>query len=298
VSLASKSGVTQPPPPKPVTPATGVKVGRCLLLDCIGSGALGVVYRALHTTLNIPVAVKFLKEQAAVGGFLERFRAEAQLLAQLTHPNIVRVLDFDDDPARPYVQMEFVEGLSVQDLITQTGRILPGRAVALALQMVDGLEAAWKLGIVHRDIKPANILVTREGTARLVDFGLAARVSADRPADAGAAHVEGTVAYMCPELVKQPGAADHRADMYALGVTLYQMVTGKLPYTARTPPLMLMAHACAPVPDAREAVPDVPAELAAVIQKMMAKSPADRFGTYDALREALLEVARPAVARA
>jgi serine/threonine protein kinase len=288
-SLAPSS----PPAAGPVVPGIGVKVGKCLLLDCIGKGGLGVVYRALHTSLQISVAVKFLRNQSKVGGFLARFRAEARLLAQLNHPNVVRVLDFEDDPEQPYVTMEFVEGLSVHDLLVQTGRILPDRAVVLALQMVSGLEAAWKLGIVHRDIKPANVLVARDGTARLVDFGMAVRLDADQPDGRGPLRPEGTVAYMCPELARYPDQLDHRADIYSLGVTLFQMVTGRLPYQGANSFELMAAHAADPVPDPRGLAPDVPADLAAVIQRMMAKRPDDRFPTYDALRSALRAAARP-----
>jgi ferredoxin len=274
------------------TPTTGDLVGKCLLLDCVGSGGLGVVYRALHTTLNVPVAVKFLRETDA-GPVLDRFRTEARLLAKMTHPNVIRVLDFEDDPACPYVVMEYAEGLSLHDLLAQAGRLSPDRAVAAVLGAVDGLDAAWQVGIVHRDVKPANILVARDGTVKLVDLGLAARVrteAGDRSAPAASGtQVDGTLAYLCPDRARNPAGADHRADIYALGVTLYQLLTGRLPFTGSTGYEILAAHACDPVPDREVVAPDVPPGVFAVARRMMAKRPDDRYQTYTGLREALLE---------
>lgn len=267
-------------------PGTGDRVGRCLLLDCIGTGGLGVVFRALHTTLNIPVAVKFLR--TPVGGrSLERFRAEARLLARLNHPNVVRVLDYDDEAAHPYVVMEFVEGLSLQELLVQAGRLQVDRVIGQMLGAVDGLEAALQLGIVHRDVKPANILVQRDGTVKLVDLGLAVQTRDDGnwsyPPDTRG---EGTVAYLCPERARNPAGADHRADIYALGVTFFQMLTGRFPYSGTTPYEVLAAHACDPLPDATTA-PEIPPPVLQVIRRMLAKKAVDRFSTYAELRAAI-----------
>ncbi|QJW97806.1 Serine/threonine protein kinase PrkC, regulator of stationary phase [Frigoriglobus tundricola] len=224
--------------------------------------------------------------------FLDRFRAEARLLAQLNHPNVVRVLDFEDDPTRPYVVMEFVEGLSIHELLAQTGRIWWNRAVALLLQAVDGLEAAGKLGIVHRDVKPANILVTRDGTAKVVDLGLAVRIDPEHgPAsDLSRSRVDGTVAYMCPERARNPAAVDLRADIYSLGITLFQMVTGRLPFTGTNAFEVIAAHACDPLPTAHEIATDVPPDISALVSRMAAKRPEDRFQSYNDVRAALLAI--------
>ena len=263
-------------------------------MDCIGKGGLGLVYRALHTTLNIPVAIKFLRNRSGSADFLDQFRAEARLLAQLNHPNVVRVLDFEDDPERPYVVMEFVEGLSIQELLAQSGRIQADRALALLIHAVDGLEAAQRVGIVHRDVKPANILVTRDGTAKLVDLGLAIQVNTGdpSPSSAGGSNLQalGTIAYMCPERATNPDLVDHRADIYSLGVTLFQMVTGRLPYTGANSFEVMASHSCDPVPAAHALVPEVGREVSAVICRMIAKRPDDRYQTFADVRAALVEV--------
>jgi hypothetical protein len=152
----------------------GSVLGKCLLTELVGQGASGVVYRALHKTLNIPVAVKVLQIE---GGGVDpavvlQFRAEARLLARLSHPNIVRVLDFEDDVRFPYLVLEYVEGLSLAELISQSGRVRTDRAVRVIVQICEGLSAARKLGVVHRDVKPANILLGKEGSAKLADLGL------------------------------------------------------------------------------------------------------------------------------
>jgi serine/threonine protein kinase len=251
-----------------------------------------MVYRALHTTLNVPVAVKFLRNRTAgaVDEFLDRFRAEARLLAQLNHPNVVRVLDYEDDPALPYVVMEFVEGLSIQDLLAQTGRIWWERAVTILLQTVDGLEAAGRLGIVHRDVKPGNILVARDGTVKVVDLGLAVRIDPQdaTPAAGPPTHMDGTLAYMCPERARNPAGIDIRADIYSLGITFFQMVTGRLPFDGSSVFRVLAAHAGEPMPAAHETAPDVPPAVSEVIRQMTAKQPEDRYQSYEEVRLALL----------
>jgi serine/threonine protein kinase len=267
------------------------------------------VFRALHTTLNITVAVKFLLHPSggaawlsrdSQGGaseedlFLERFRREARLLAQLNHRNVVRVLDFEDQPPLPYVVMEFADGLSLAELIQQMGRIQLNRALDLVVQLIDGLEAARRLGIVHRDVKPANVLVSRDGTAKLVDFGLALQMNRSvsaSPAGAGprpAVAVEGTVAYMAPEQAQNSLEVDHRADIYALGVAFFQMVTGCLPFQARTRNELLMKQLEEPPPLAHVLVPELSSDVSDVIVWMLAKNPADRFQKYDVLKRALL----------
>ncbi|WP_439621910.1 protein kinase domain-containing protein [Gemmata sp.] len=272
----------------------GTQIGKYLLIECIGKGGAGMVYRALHTKLKTPVAVKFLRPDVLAGDpdALASFTREAQLLAQLIHPNIVRVLDFEDDPARPFVVMEFVDGLSVADLIKQCGRVAPSRAIEIALQVIEGLDAARKIGVVHRDVKPGNILLTRDGTSKLVDLGLAiaARTAGGPAAPIGAA-AEGTVGYMAPEQAVG-GSVDHRADQYSLGCTLYQLVTGRLPFTGRSAQEVLLQHLrSAPVPP-HEVAPSVPADLSRVVLGMMEKSPDDRYPDYGRLRADLVKLAQ------
>jgi len=262
----------------------GTQFGKYLLLECVGKGGSGIVYRALHTTLKTLVAVKFLRPElgSSDGTARERLAREAQLLAQLSHPNVVRVLDYEDDPVRPYVVMEFVEGLSAADLIRQSGRLAWDRAVEVTMDVARGLEAARKIGIIHRDVKPGNILVTRSGASKLVDLGLA---TVSRPELAvnslslGSLSVEGTVGYMSPEALTG-GHADHRSDIYSLGATLFHLIAGRLPFTGRSPAEVSMRHLQQPPPVLHEVIPEAPPRLSAVIQTMMAKNPAERYKEY------------------
>jgi hypothetical protein len=303
----SASGTTSVPIERPVTEARGegasrslspiqpgTQLGKYLLIECIGKGGAGMVYRALHTKLKTPVAVKFLRPDvlAADADALTGFTREAQLLAQLVHPNIVRVLDFEDDPARPFVVMEFVDGLSVADLIKQCGRVAPGRAIEITLQVSEGLDAARKIGVVHRDVKPGNILLTREGTSKLVDLGLAVVArSGGQAGSQNAALIEGTVAYMAPEQALG-GGVDHRSDQYSLGCTFYQLVTGRLPFTGRSAQEVMFQHLRHPPTPPHEVAPSVPLQLSQIIMTMMEKSPDDRYPDYATLRADLMKVER------
>jgi hypothetical protein len=268
-----------PPAPDP-TPGVGSVLGKCLLTGVLGRGGRGTVFSALHTTLNIPVAVKVLRADGGEGGELaEELRHEAQLLAQLSHPNIVRVLDFETAGV-PFVVMEMVEGPSLADLIGQTGGLRVERAAAILLEAAAGLAAAWELNIVHRDIKPGNILLTRAGGVKVADLGLAFTSGAAK-GDSLSGSPVGTGAYMAPEQARAAGAVDFRADVYALGATFYHAATGQLPFTGRNNREMLLLHATAPLVPPHEAAPGlVDPDASAVVARMMAKDPAERHGSY------------------
>jgi len=285
------SGLAPSSRAKPL-PTTGERVGKCLLLDSIGSGGTGQVFRALHTTLNIPVAVKFLTHfsHEEDGLVMRQFRSEARLLAQLNHPNVVRILDFEDDPAQPYVVMEYVEGLSVSDLIQQSGRIRAEKSLRLLKHVVHGLHAALEVGIIHRDVKPANIIVARDGVAKLVDLGLAMKINGSTSMITTRQGIlEGSVAYMSPEQAMSPASVDHRSDIYSLGVSLFQMLTGQLPYRGRGVAAMLAQHLHAPIPLAHESAPEIDPQLSTLVARMMAKESFDRPSSYEELMEQLEE---------
>jgi hypothetical protein len=277
--------------PSSATPfSTGQVLGRYLLLELLGQGSAGIVYRALHQTLNIPVAIKVLRS----GAFEEdpwvrqQLQLEARLLAQLNHPNIVRVWDFDDSADRPYLVLEFVEGLSLQQLIQQSGKLRVDRAIRIVLQVAHGLAAAHHLGIVHRDVKPGNILLTRSGEAKLTDLGLAVVAGSQRHShhDSDSSRpglLAGTAAYMAPEQSSGADHIDHRADIYALGVTFYQAVTGKLPFEGKTLMEVVWKHARQTAIPPHELAPDVPITVSNMIAQMMAKDPLDRYDGYDEL---------------
>jgi len=274
-------------------PEIGMTLGRCLLTEQIGKGASGVVYRALHRSLNVPVAIKILNAAilARDPNLAKQFKSEARLLAQLNHSNVVRVWDFEDSNPFPYLVLEYVEGLSLAELIHQSGRLQPDRALRIIAQTVEGLAAAYKVGIVHRDVKPANILLSRDGIAKIADLGLAMVVDASSErSEARQRGVAGTVAYMAPEQAIPNAAIDFRADIYALGATLYHAITGRLPFACKTRVELLFKHAheLATTPDM--ICPDIEPRVSALVMRMMAKRPDARFVSHEELREAFAEV--------
>jgi ferredoxin len=289
--LIRAGGQTQPAGPAPLglptagpegaarPPGPGDVLGKCVLQSKLGVGSTGTVYRAQHRTLGIAVAVKVLKLPAVASddganlAIRQRLRAEAQLLAQINHPNILRLWDFDDEHRFPYLVLELIDGLSMADLIEQSGRLAPERAVALTLQVAEALRAAAEVGVVHRDVKPANILVTREGRAKLADLGLA------RSLHDGTTSTAGTIAYMPPEQAVG-GEVDIRSDIYALGATLFHAVTGRLPFPGKTLQETLFKHANERLDPPGSLAPGIPATLSALIEEMMAKSPEDRPQDY------------------
>lgn len=274
----------------------GQVLGKCLLTERVGEGGAGVVFRALHQGFNIPVAVKVLRVDPETR-IDTRLGHEARLLARLNHPHIVRVWDFDEASDPPYLVLEWVDGLSLDELIRQSGRLAAGRAVRVAAQVAGALGEAHRLGVVHRDVKPGNILLTRDGAAKLADLGLAVAAQ-PRPAGGGGrraldrAAVAGTVAYMAPELF-DGHPPDLWSDMYGLGVTLYQALTGVLPFPGPTQMQYMIQHAeDRPVPP-HEVVGDIPPGVSAVVMRTLEKDPAARFPTCQELADALAGVDAP-----
>ncbi len=289
--------VEEPAPPKPTAkPASnplqvGEKLGKCLLTEKVGEGGYGVVYRALHVTLNIPVAVKALRIDRLggdeAGQIIEGFRAEARLLARVNHPNVVRVLDFEDDPTNPYLLLEYVEGLSLRELIRQSGRLRPDKALNIIVQAAKGLEAAAAQGILHRDVTPANILLLRDGRAKVTDFGLSSLAEeTSQNSEAGL----GTAEYMSPERVKGD-ADDVRSDIYALGATLYHAITGSPPFTGENRMNILVHQALTPVIPPHAVVSDVSPDLSELVVAMMAKDVNARPSSYDEVVERIEQIA-------
>jgi serine/threonine protein kinase/Tfp pilus assembly protein PilF len=260
----------------------GSVVGRCLLLRQLGEGACGRVFHAHHKTLNISVAIKLLQP-----GLLndprvhEQLKHEAQLLARLNHPHVVRIWDFDDDPACPYIVMEYVEGLSLADLIEQSGRLAPHRVVDMMRQVARGLNAAWKIGIIHRDLKPANVLMTREGDAKLSDLGLA--VVMGNASGTAWPVAAGTPLYAAPEQCFAPEKVDQRSDLYALGATFYHALTGSPPFTGESIGEVMNAHAYESAVPPHQVVPGIPDGLSAIFLRLLAKDPDHRYADYEEL---------------
>ncbi|MCB9495552.1 MAG: serine/threonine protein kinase [Fibrobacteria bacterium] len=209
----------------------GAMIGRCRMGPLLGSGSMGVVHEAYHTTLEMRVAIKFLSPPP-VGSVREewiaRFRREARLAARVNHPGVVRVLDMGEEYQHPYIVMEFVAGRTLETLIEERGRFDEHLALRVVGQIARGLQAAHGAGVVHRDLKPSNILVAPDGSMKIADLGLARDPHAaaiTRPSG-----MVGTPHYMAPESLEAGTDPDHRVDLYALGVLLYRLVYGRLPF--------------------------------------------------------------------
>lgn len=207
------------------------------ILEMLGRGGMGAVYKARQKNLNRVVALKILPPaMAALAGFADRFGREAQAMARLSHPHIVVIYDFGNRRGLFYILMEYVDGLSLR-AIMEGGGVAPAEALNLVPQICEALQYAHGRGVIHRDVKPENILLDRQGSIKVTDFGLA-RLAGTRGVSSVSAsrHVLGTPVYMAPEQIEHPGRADHRADIYSLGVVFYQLLTGELPLGRFPPP--------------------------------------------------------------
>jgi serine/threonine protein kinase len=274
-------------------PEVGQQLGKCRLLERIGEGAYGIVFRAKHLTLDTDVAVKVLNlsHNKERGTRRHRFASEAKLLARITHPHLVRILDYEDDEQYPYLVLEFVAGESFSELLKRRGALPVAEAAPLIRQTIQALAAAHKAGIVHRDVKPANILISHDHHVKLTDLGMAAFIDPDlrRSSDDT---VCGTVSYMAPEQFHKPHV-DCRSDIYALGCTFFQAITGRLPYVGETPFEVMMHHVQEQVPLAHAVNPAVPPQVAELIMQMMAKYPEHRHQNYQELLGAFDHATRP-----
>jgi hypothetical protein len=292
---APSPAIAVPPEPVATHLTNGQLLGRCLITGRIAEGSYGAVYRALHRTLNIPVAVKVLHPELLDGDSKagQQFRSEAMLLARLNHPNIVRLWDFDDSVSPPYLVLEFIEGATVADMIQRRSILRIDLAIRIVSQVVDGLEAALKLGIVHRDVKPANILITRDEKAKIADLGLATVMDIGRQLGnfkPDQAPMAGTVAYLAPEQGGKTSSFDHRSDIYSLGASFYHMITGRLPFNGKSSLEVLLKHAREKLIPPNEVIPSIDRGVSELIMRMMAKNPADRFRNYEELRDQLIDV--------
>jgi tRNA A-37 threonylcarbamoyl transferase component Bud32 len=277
-------------------PEPGMEIGKFLLVEQIGQGGSAIVFRALHRVLNIPVALKFLRlDQTDVlagdvdDAVFQQLRKEAQLLARFNHPNIVRVFDFEENDDLQFLVMEFVDGLSLGDMLNHCGRLRPDCAARIVYQIADGLASAQKkTGLVHRDVKPGNILLARDGAIKLADLGLAVTHDLNRPSAAeGSTILAGTVAYMSPEQALPQPAVDHRSDIYSLGATFYNALTGEMPFKGKSRIELVYKHAKEPPPPPHLAVAGLDPLYSEITLKMLAKDPGERYQSYDDLLAAL-----------
>jgi eukaryotic-like serine/threonine-protein kinase len=253
--------------------------GRYRLEERIAAGGNSTVYRALDETLERQVAVKLMhREVAADSDQLERFRREARAMAQLSHPHIVAVIDTGDDgdPShpRPYIVFEYVEGETLKERIRRNGRLPITEAVAYAIEIARALGAAHAGHIIHRDVKPQNVLIDHEGSAKVTDFGIARTLEEDGLTADG--RVLGTTDYVSPEqALGRPVTG--QSDLYSLGVVLYEMLTGEVPFKGDSQVAVAMKHVREELPDVQSRRPEVSAALAAVVETATAKREADRY---------------------
>ena len=269
--------------------------GRYELDGVVGRGGMAEVYRARDIRLDRIVAIKTLRTDLARDQiFQARFRREAQSAASLNHPSIVAVYDTGEDMATgvpvPYIVMEYVDGRTVRDLLQEGHRLLPERSLEIIDGVLRALDYSHQAGIVHRDIKPGNVMVTRNGDIKVMDFGIARAMSDAQATMTQTAQVIGTAQYLSPEQARGE-RVDSRSDLYSTGCLLYELLTGRPPFTGDSPVAIAYQHVREnPVPPSR-VDPDVPPWADAIVLKAMAKSPADRYQTAADMRADLQRAA-------
>ena len=258
----------------------GSLLGHFELVEAIGGGGMGRVFRAIDTRLGRPVALKVLsRQQAADVETLLRFHNEARSAARLNHENIAQVYFVGEDQGLPFIASEFIEGLNLRDLVQRNGPLPLAEAVSYTIQVAAALDHAATCKVVHRDIKPSNVLVTPDGRVKLIDLGLARLLSRDDSgSDLTASGVTlGTFDYISPEQARDPRIADVRSDIYSLGCTLFYMLAGRPPFPQGTVLQKLLQHQGDEPPDVRDFRPELPEEVTRLLRKMMAKDPRRRY---------------------
>ena len=261
-----------------------IKIGMLIadryeVLEKVGTGGMSDVYKAKDHRLNRMVAVKVLKQEFSENAtFVSKFRVEAQAAAGLMHPNIVNVYDVGEEKSSYYIIMELVNGITLKKYIEKKGRLSPREAVTVAIQVAMGLAAAHRNHIIHRDIKPQNIIISKEGKVKVTDFGIAKASTSNTITS----NVMGSVHYTSPEQARG-GFSDEKSDVYSLGVTLFEMLTGRVPYEGDTTVAIALKHIQEPFPDPRELVPDLPYSVQQIVLKCCEKSPDMRYQNMEEL---------------
>ncbi|MDQ3538876.1 MAG: protein kinase [Actinomycetota bacterium] len=281
------------------TVAQGLDVilgGRYLLAERIADGGMAAVWKAHDQVLDRAVAVKVLHDHlAADDGFRERFRREAISAAKLTHPHVVSLYDTGSDGDQVYLVMEFVDGSTLKDVIAEHGRLDPGRAASIGEKVARALDYAHRRGLVHRDVKPANILIGKDGSVKVADFGIA-KADENEGDLTKTGTVLGTAAYVAPEQITGDARIDGRADQYGLGCMLYEALTGRQPFkgasAVATAALRLDTQ---PLP-LRSACPELPPGLDAIIMRSLSRTPDDRYPSAGHLADALAAFAQASTA--
>lgn len=262
--------------------------GRYVVIERVGVGGMAEVYRARDELLGREVAVKVLSERLSTDrSFVERFRREAQAAANLNHPNIVSLYDYGSDGATNFIVMEFIDGRSLAEVISQEAPLLPERAAEIAGDVAKALERAHNAGLVHRDIKPNNIMMTSTGQTKVTDFGIVRALGGETEQQmTQTGMVIGTAAYLSPEQA-QGNPVDARSDVYSLGCVLYEMLTGSPPFAGDTPLAVAYKHVRETPEPPSSLNPDVPEDLDAITMKALAKNPDNRYASATEMRDDL-----------
>jgi eukaryotic-like serine/threonine-protein kinase len=270
--------------------------GRYRLEAKLGSGGMSTVYLASDETLDRSVAVKVMhREMSEQEDQLQRFRQEARAVAKLTHPNVVAVIDAGEDGGHPYIVFEYVKGETLKQRIGRVGALDTQEAIAYAIEVARGLSVAHARNMVHRDIKPQNVLIDEEGRAKLTDFGISRQLEQDGVTATG--RVLGTTDYVAPEQAMGK-AVDPRSDIYSLGVVLYEMLVGQVPFHADSQVGVAMKHVNEELPDVQRRRPEASAAVALVVERATAKNPGERYQTVGEMIEDLETALEVEAARA
>ena len=311
--LARPSSVSSPPGPAAAPSLTqtlqmglqelqigSMFAGRYLILESLGRGGMGRVYRALDKKLDVEVAVKLLRpEIAADEGIIQRFKNELKLARMVSHPHVCRMYDLSEDQGTHFITMEYVPGEDLKTTVRRVGPLGLGKALSIARQVCEGLAAAHRLDIVHRDLKPQNIMLDGNGQVRIMDFGISRSLRAKGITADGM--MIGTPEYISPEQAEGK-KIDARTDIYAFGAILFEMVTGKVPFDGETTLSIILKHKLEPPPDPRKLNPRLPKEVGQIILKCLEKDRERRYPSADALcadlvrAEAQLDGKQPAKA--
>ncbi|NDJ53689.1 MAG: serine/threonine protein kinase [Chloroflexi bacterium] len=255
---------------------SGEKVGPYEVISKLGQGGMATVFKAHHTNLDRFVAIKVMHPAFKQDeNFLARFEREARLIARLEHPNIVPVYDFDDYEGNPYLVMRFIEGQTLKAIL-KAGPLSAVRIAQIVGGVGAGLQYAHEQGVLHRDIKPSNIMITNDGKIFLTDFGLA-RMATTGESTISRDMLLGTPQYVSPEQAQGTDELGPRSDIYSLGVVIYELIVGRVPFSADTPYAIIHDHIFTPLPRPRKIKPEVPQPIEDFLIKALAKKPADRY---------------------
>ena len=300
----------QTPPPGTPTPDSptliaafdklnrgAIFAGRYEIIEELGKGGMGSVYKAFDQKLQEVVALKIIRPELGFNAAaVERFKTELKNARKIAHRHVCRLYDLGEAGLIQFISMEYVEGEDLKKFIRRAGPIGAARAIAIARQIAEGLAEAHRMGVIHRDLKPQNIMIDREGRARIMDFGLSRFLESEGMTGTGV--MLGTPEYMSPEQVEARDV-DARSDLYAMGVILFEMVTGRVPFEGQTPLAVAIKHKSEAPPDARDTNPLVPEPLVRIIYKCLEKDPARRFQSADELAAALADLEKdlPSIVR-